>query len=211
MPGASSGVFHTSTELGCSGCVVLIEIAVVRVAHAAVGADLMVVAELHAVRTGDVRHNSLVHMARVVLALNLIRAPGGAAGDGGVRRREGTLVGSHLPLRVDLSRLHVPQRRAARLLDAGHRRAQPVEQRPGIARLRTAVCWSAARSTGCCRPCDARASDRGTATRAGPARRRSPCPCASTTAARTTRSCASARPAASAEATAHARTCRGTS
>ena len=38
----------------------------------------------------------------------------------------------HLPLRVGLSGLHEPQRCAALLLDARHRRAQPVEQRPRV-------------------------------------------------------------------------------
>ena len=41
---------------GSASGVVLIEIAVVRVGHAAVRADLVVVAELDAVRSGDVRH-----------------------------------------------------------------------------------------------------------------------------------------------------------
>ncbi len=115
MPGASSGVFHTSTELGEPAGVVLIKVAVVRVAHAAVRADFMVVAELEAVRPGDIRQHALEHVTRVVLPLNLVRSPRRATGDRAVRSRERAFV-VHLPLCVGLPCLDEPQGRSARLL-----------------------------------------------------------------------------------------------
>src|SRR5688572_10099160 len=60
--------------------VVLIEDTVVSGGHAAVRANFVVVAELHAMRAGDVGHDGLIHVTRVVLALNLVRSPRCATG-----------------------------------------------------------------------------------------------------------------------------------
>ena len=117
------------------GCVVLIEIAVVRGGHAAVRADLVVVAELEAVRTGDVRQRPPDTHGACCPGAESGSIPRSCSPDCALFAAVNAHSSSTCRCVSVFLRLDVPQRRAARLLDAGHRRAQPVEQRPGIARL----------------------------------------------------------------------------